>query len=91
MISLLVEQSHAFKLMYSVMNFAEHLNSGLANDSVIFNSNYIFADGSKSGKTTSDLALYFVFIFYVDDSRRDGISNFTPVMVQNIKAKDVTE
>lgn len=41
------------------------------------NSHYVLSDGSKSGKTTFELALYYYFLFRNDDK--------VPILVQRTK------
>ncbi|CAL6066437.1 Hypothetical_protein [Hexamita inflata] len=74
MISLLVEQSHAFKMCQVVLDFIIYQKQVYSCQG----SNYILSDGSRCGKTTFDLCLFVAHLFHPDLTS-------VPVMVQNIK------
>ncbi|CAL6063392.1 Hypothetical_protein [Hexamita inflata] len=68
---ILLDQSHAFKICYMVLNLIYHQQSA----SKVQNTNYILANGSQCGKTTYDLSLFFSFMFHPD-------IEYAPVIVQ---------
>ncbi|CAL5976932.1 Hypothetical_protein [Hexamita inflata] len=59
-----LDQSHAFKICYMVLNLVYHQNLMCDKTTYIQNTNYVLADGSQCGKTTYDLALYQSFLFH---------------------------
>ncbi|CAL5987207.1 Hypothetical_protein [Hexamita inflata] len=61
---ILLDQSHAFKICYMVLNLVYHQNLMCDKTTYIQNTNYVLADGSQCGKTTYDLALYYAFLFH---------------------------
>ncbi|CAL6078994.1 Hypothetical_protein [Hexamita inflata] len=77
LISLLVQQSHAFKLFYTALNqiiFQKQVQSRPG-------TNYILSDGSRCGKTTYDIALLLINLFHPD-------LQTVPVLVQNISTSE---
>ncbi|CAL6115614.1 Hypothetical_protein [Hexamita inflata] len=72
LISLLVEQSHAFKLFYTALNQIIFQKQAYSRPGT----NYILADGSRCGKTTYDIALLLINLFHPD-------LKAVPVLIQN--------
>ncbi|CAL6089531.1 Hypothetical_protein [Hexamita inflata] len=73
LVSLQVEQSHAFKILYVVLDFIIFQNQIQSKPGT----NYILSDGSKCGKTTFDISLAIAHLFHPDLIT-------VPVIVQNI-------
>ncbi|CAL6085357.1 Hypothetical_protein [Hexamita inflata] len=72
-VSLIVEQSHAFKIVHMVLNLIFHQYQ----ESSASCTNYVLPDGSTCGKTTFDLSLAYTLTFHPD-------IDVVPVVVQNI-------
>ncbi|CAL5978418.1 Conserved_hypothetical protein [Hexamita inflata] len=70
-VQILIDQSHAFKTCYMVLNFIFH-QCAMTD---VQNTNYVLADGSQCGKTTFDLSLYYALMFHQDLKQ-------APIMVQ---------
>ncbi|CAL6052614.1 Hypothetical_protein [Hexamita inflata] len=70
-VQILIDQSHAFKTCYMVLNFIFH-QCAMTD---VQNTNYVLADGSQCGKTTFDLSLYFALMFHQDLMQ-------APIMIQ---------
>ncbi|CAL6003666.1 Hypothetical_protein [Hexamita inflata] len=73
LVSLQVEQSHAFKIVYVVLDFIIFQNQIQSKPGT----NYILSDGSKCGKTTFDISLAVAHLFHPDLIT-------VPVIVQNV-------
>ncbi|CAL6099047.1 Hypothetical_protein [Hexamita inflata] len=76
-ISLIIEQSHAFKIVHMVLNLIFHNYQ----ESSASCTNYVLSDGSTCGKTTFDLSLAYTLTFHPD-------IDVVPIVVQNIQPLD---
>ncbi|CAL5975464.1 Hypothetical_protein [Hexamita inflata] len=71
-VTILMQQCHLFKVFHSVLNYIYHQKI----DDIIENSFGLMHDGSQTGKSTLQLAIFYAFLFHPNLTK-------TPIILNN--------